>query len=62
MQYLRVYRMYCCRQLQSESQQYWKITFFGELCLLNYLNYIIKEISIKLVLLTHVEIAESRSL
>ena len=62
MQYLRVYRMYCCRQLQSESQQYWKITFFGELCLLNYLNFIIKEISIKYTCPLYVEIAESRSL
>jgi len=39
--------MYRCDQLQSESQPYWKITLFGELCLLYYLNLLIKEISIK---------------
>jgi len=44
---LRAVRMYRCGQLQSESQQYWKTTFFGELCLLYYFNFLIKEISIK---------------
>jgi len=44
---MKVYRMYCCGQLQSESQPYWKTISFGELCLLNYLNFIVKEIPIK---------------
>ena len=41
---------------------YWNITFFGELRLFYYSNFIIKEILIKYVCLLYVEIAESRSL
>ena len=48
---MKVYRMCCCGQLPSESQLYRKFTFFGELCLLYDLNFIIKEIQIKYVCL-----------
>jgi len=44
---MKVYRMRCCGQLPSESQLYRKSTFFGELRLLYYLNFIIKEIQIR---------------
>ena len=54
--------MYRCGQSQSESQRYWKTTFFGELCFLYSLNFLIKEISIKYTCVLYVEIAESRSL
>ena len=51
---MKVLGMYYCGQLPSESQLYRKSTFFGELCLLYYLNFIIKEIQIKYACLLYV--------